>query len=400
MDVPEGWRASTVEDTCEILDRLRVPLNAEQRLSMKGEYPYWGANNIVDYVNDFIFDEPLVLMAEDGGYFSEAQTRPICNLLDGKCWVNNHAHVIRVGSENLREWVYYWFVHRDITTYIKGGTRTKLNQQDLKKLPILLPPLSEQKKIAEILGSVDEAIQAMQAVIDQTRKVKQGLLQQLLTRGIGHTRFQQTEIGRIPESWAVVRTDHAGEVKLGRMRSHVYTDGELRPYLRVANVLDGQLSLSDVHEMLFTPEEFETFRLRDGDVLLCEGQSTHLVGRAAMYRGSPSDCAYQKALLRFRAGAAILPEYSLALFQHYLYSGRFAEIAVQTTSMAHLTAVRFSAMPIPVPPLSEQEAIVEKYTTIGHAVDQNVDELRRLNRLKQGLMGDLLSGRVRVKVDA
>jgi len=167
-EIPDGWRTSTVGETAEILDSRRVPLNSEDRRSRSGPYPYWGANGIVDYIDDYIFDEPLVLMAEDGGYFDQAATRPICHRLDGPAWVNNHAHIIRpVGVD--RDYFYYWFVHRDITPSIKGGTRAKLNQADLKRLPIWLPPLDEQRRIAEVLRSVDEAIAAAQAVSNATQ---------------------------------------------------------------------------------------------------------------------------------------------------------------------------------------------------------------------------------------
>jgi type I restriction enzyme S subunit len=91
--------------------------------------------------------------------------------------------------------------------FTAGSVQAVLNIGAIKRLKILVPPLIEQKKIAAILGSVDEAIGATRAVIEQTRRVKQGLLQQLLTRGIGHTRFKQTEIGEIPEAWEVVELD-------------------------------------------------------------------------------------------------------------------------------------------------------------------------------------------------
>lgn len=156
-DVPGGWSVATVSDVADILDSRRIPLNSEERRSRQGPYPYWGANGIVDHIDDFIFDEPLVLMAEDGGYFSEAATRPICHRLDGPVWVNNHAHVIRPTGVD-RDFFYYWFVHRDITQFIKGGTRSKLNQADLKRLPIAIPSLAEQRRIAEVLRSVDEVI--------------------------------------------------------------------------------------------------------------------------------------------------------------------------------------------------------------------------------------------------
>jgi type I restriction enzyme S subunit len=167
---PREWSTSTVGEVVDILDSQRIPLNSEERRIRKGPYPYWGANGIVDYIDAYLFDEPLVLMAEDGGYFSDASTKPICHRLDGPAWVNNHAHVLRPTKVD-RDFFYYYFVHRDITPFIKGGTRTKLNQSDLRKLPVTLPSLVEQRRIAEVLRSVDDALSASAAMMGNKGRI-------------------------------------------------------------------------------------------------------------------------------------------------------------------------------------------------------------------------------------
>ena len=177
----DEWKVSSLEECCEILDKQRIPLNSEERNKRKGKIPYWGANGILDYIDDYIFDEPLIIMAEDGGYFDEAQNRPICHLLNGKCWVNNHAHVLRAKSNILREWVYYWFVHRNIVPYINSGTRTKLNQKDLRTLPILIPEIDEQTKIIKVLVACDEEVKLISRMLDYLKKQKKGLMQRLMT---------------------------------------------------------------------------------------------------------------------------------------------------------------------------------------------------------------------------
>ena len=179
-EVPERWQKKQVEDVCEILDKFRVPLNSQERSSRKGTIPYWGANGIVDYIDEAIFDEPLLLMPEDGGAFSESYNKPICFKIDEPVWVNNHAHILRVTRAN-REYIYQWFVNRDITDFVVGGTRAKLNQKALRSLPVFLPPPNEQNRIAEILSSVDESIASHKANIEQQSRVKKGLMDDLLT---------------------------------------------------------------------------------------------------------------------------------------------------------------------------------------------------------------------------
>ena len=118
---PADWEVKSVGDVFDILDRKRKPLNKSQRESMRGPYPYYGANGVVDHVSEWIFDEPLILMAEDGGYFDEFRTRPIAYMVDGKCWVNNHAHVLRAREGFDARWFYYSLVHRDVRPFIKRG---------------------------------------------------------------------------------------------------------------------------------------------------------------------------------------------------------------------------------------------------------------------------------------
>jgi type I restriction enzyme S subunit len=175
------WVHSFIENCCDILDNQRIPLNNEERAKRQGKIPYFGANGVLDYIDDYIFDEPLILMAEDGGYFDEASYRPICQLIDGKSWVNNHAHVLRAKPGIVREWVFYWFVHRNITPYINAGTRSKLNQKDLRKLPIRLPSYEEQKKISEILMASDNVIELHERKLQLLQQQKKGLMQRLLT---------------------------------------------------------------------------------------------------------------------------------------------------------------------------------------------------------------------------
>jgi type I restriction enzyme S subunit len=180
-EIPLDWSIRSIGDLCEILDSARVPLNKEQREKMKGKIPYYGANGIVDYINDFIFDDDLILMAEAGGYFEEYKSRPIAYLIHGKSWVNNHAHVLKVKEPNDNLWVYYSLVHKNIIPFIKGGTRSKLNQEELRQITILLPAASEQKEIAEILSSVDKEIEKETSHKDQLEWLKKGLMQVLLT---------------------------------------------------------------------------------------------------------------------------------------------------------------------------------------------------------------------------
>jgi type I restriction enzyme S subunit len=164
---------------------------------------------------------------------------------------------------------------------------------------------------------------------------------------------------KVPKGWQVMRMNEAGLVDAGRQRSPHLVAGKSRPYLRVANVLDGIIDTTDVKQMPFTDDEFERFKLQPGDILLNEGQSLELVGRPAVYRGVPPNCCFQNTLVRFRARDGTDTGFALQLFKHFLISGRFAGIASKTTSIAHLGVSRFAEMRAAFPPHKEQKKVAQ-----------------------------------------
>lgn len=203
----------------------------------------------------------------------------------------------------------------------------------------------------------------------------------------------------LPPGWTWCAIEEAGEVQLGRQRAPQHHSGDnMRPYLRVANVLEDRLDLSDVKSMNFTPVEFKTFELRSGDVLLNEGQAPDLLGRPAMYRGEIAGCCFQKTLLRFRAKPGVLPEYALIVFRHYMHSGRFKRESRITTNIGHLTQVRFVVMEFPVPPEAEQLAIVAAFQASESAANDVLAELDAeasdAARLKQSILKAAFEGRL------
>lgn len=207
--------------------------------------------------------------------------------------------------------------------------------------------------------------------------------------------YKQTEVGVIPEDWDVVAVRRAGEVVGGRQRSP-HAVGQPTTYLRVANVFDGYIDTSDVLEMPFTAEERQRFALQEGDILLNEGQSIELVGRSAMYRGTPPSCCFQNTLIRFRARTGTVPEYAQLVFQQYLRTGVFASIAMQTTSIAHLGAGRFAALHMALPPAEEQQAIAEALSDADALIESLEQLLAKKRQIKQGAMQELLTDQRRL----
>lgn len=140
-----------IEDCCQILDSMRVPITASNR--EEGEYPYYGANGIQDYVADYIFDDELVLLAEDGGNFGSKE-RPIAYRVSGKCWVNNHAHVLKPKEGLDVDYLCYSLMFYKVDGMVNGATRQKLTQAAMRKMQIPSRSIDEQKYIVDELNRI------------------------------------------------------------------------------------------------------------------------------------------------------------------------------------------------------------------------------------------------------
>lgn len=178
--VSKDWKTVKLGKICDILDNQRKPINSEERNLISGDIPYYGANGIVGYVNDYIFDEELILLAEDGGHFEEYETRPIAQLISGKTWVNNHAHVIRAKNRQ-NKFLFYSLVHKNILQFLNGGTRAKLNKSELEVIPVSYPEVEEQRAIAEVLSAADREIEALEKKLALWKEQKKYLLNNLVT---------------------------------------------------------------------------------------------------------------------------------------------------------------------------------------------------------------------------
>ncbi len=203
----------------------------------------------------------------------------------------------------------------------------------------------------------------------------------------------------LPKGWGWASVEQVGFVQLGRQRSPKHHQGKhMRPYLRVANVFEDRIDVSDVFSMNFTPEEFVTYELKAGDVLLNEGQSLELVGRPALYRSEMDGTCFQNTLVRFRAVKGVLPEYSLLVFLSYLHNQRFQQIAKWTTNIAHLGADRFAKLEFPLPPINEQSRIVAEWqqrsATLAHVAGQFTLNMLRAERLRQSVLKRAFGGRL------
>ena len=194
----EGWEYKKLGDVCEILDSRRKPITKNKR--EPGTIPYYGATGILDYVKDYIFDEKLVLLGEDGAKWGAGENSSY--IIEGKTWVNNHAHALRPKRELLvDELLVYYLNFANLQPFITGVTVPKLNQEKMRSIEIPVPPLSEQQSIVDYLDSVFAKIDAMKAnaekALNEAKALFQASLKEMLEPKEGWERKTLEHFARI-----------------------------------------------------------------------------------------------------------------------------------------------------------------------------------------------------------
>jgi len=288
-----------------------------------------------------------------------------------------------------------------------GSTFREISRSMIKSLRIPLPPLSEQKAIAHILSTVDEAIQKTNEIIEKTKRLKKGLMQELLTKGIGHKKFKDTEIGRIPKEWKVLTVKEM--IKLGIIekiedgnhgerhpKSHEFTETGI-PFITVNCIKYGRL---DFKECKYLPPEVVKRLVKGfakpGDVLL-----THkgTIGLTAIV---PSDFEYvilspQVTYYRIKNHEKLLGELLYYVFQTDYIKHQLIPLSKQSTR-AYVSLERQSKLKLPLPPLEEQRKIVKILSAVDKRLEVERKRKEKLERIKKSLMDLLLTGKIRVKV--
>ena len=172
----DGWEQRKLGDIVEFLDTLRKPLTENKRT--KGPYPYYGASGVVDHVADYLFNEELILLSEDGANITD-RNYPVCFLASGKYWVNNHAHVLRAKPKMDNNFICMSLERKDYSNYNTGMAMPKLNQDTCRRIPVDCPSYEEQKKIGDYFRSLDNLITLHQSKLEKLRLIKKSMLEQM-----------------------------------------------------------------------------------------------------------------------------------------------------------------------------------------------------------------------------
>lgn len=304
-------------------------------------------------------------------------------------------------------------VHRYFARVAAGSTRYGLSNGAIAKTKFCLPPIAHQNSIAAIFQTIDQAIEKTEALIEKYGQIKAGMMHDLFTRGLtpdGKLRpphdqapdlYQETPIGWIPKEWALRTLGTMSNIASGiTLNSKFSPDQSVSiPYLRVANVQDGYLDLVEMKEVQVSKQTVARYALQKGDVLMNEGGDFDKLGRGTVWPGEIEPCIHQNHVFRVRTENAVIRPFFLAYWSQSSHGKKYFLLSSkQSTNLASINSKQLNAYPIGVPTLKEQKAIEDRVGSVIAKISSFRVECSKLKKQKSGLMHDLLTGKVPVKV--
>jgi len=355
----------------EFLDHKRRPVKESERTP--GAYPYYGANGQQGTIDGFLFDEPLVLLAEDGGFFDQPD-RGIAYRIFGKTWVNNHAHVLRAKERIDLGFLYRVLEHYDVSPFVTGTTRGKLTKAGASGILIPLPPLSEQRRIAAVLDQAEALRAKRRQAIEKLNGLTDTLFRQLFGDPANNS-------GGWPETKTL---GDVAEIVSGVTKGRNLEGKSTRivPYLAVVNVQDRALDLSGVKSIEATEEEIRRYRLLPNDLLLTEGGDPDKLGRGTIWCGELPECIHQNHIFRVRIRTEdLVPLFLSCLIGSTRGKRYFLRSAKQTTGIASINMTQLRGFPLLLPPLRLQRKFAAEVAAVEHLKAAHLASLSKLDEL-------------------
>ena len=383
------WTETTLGEVIELYDHKRIPLNTRQRSERQGDFPYYGAAGIIDSVDDYIFDGKYLLIAEDGSVITK-NGKPVLNLVNGKFWVSNHAHVVRGKSPISTDFLYYTLSNVAIIGYLTGTAQPKLSQKNLRAIKFTLPPVPIQEKITSILSTYDDLIE------NNTRRIKilEDMAQTLYREWFVHYRFPghenvpmvQSELGPIPQGWEVGELGDLAEsvrrnVKAGKVEQET-------PYFGLEHLPRKSIALSNWDfvdsinsaKLVFKKDEILFGKIRP---------YLHKVGVAPLN----GICSSDTIVIRPKEKECFALTLSHVFSEHFI---KQATATSQGTRMPRANWEVLAEYPVILPPLE----ILRKFNNfVMDSVDQIHNIIFRNKNLRQSrdtLLPKLISGEIDV----
>lgn len=401
--IPKEWKVMPLKYITKCKDSQRIPIDVAKR--EHGRFPYWGAGGITDYVNSYIFDEELILLGEDAAPFIDKK-RDVAFLVNDKVWVNNHIHVLKANKDSNASYIRHCLNITQYNEFIMGSVIPKLTQTDMKKIPIICPPLPEQQRIADFLdtkcGILDRTIDAVSRQIEDLEKYKKALITKTVTKGIckkGEPERAMKDSGvewigeDIPFDWDINRLqfciDEISERNYAGKETHILSlmkDKGVIPYEEKGRV--GNISKTDVTQ----------YKLAYPNTLITNSMNI-IIGSSGIsqYKGCVSPAYYV-----FKAKPNNDIRYFNYIFAVRAFQNecrRFANGILEIR--LRISSTNLLKIKVPVPSPEEQQQIAdyldEKCKNIDNRVQKRKQQLEWLKEYKKSLIFDYVTGKKRIE---
>lgn len=358
-----SWEKVKLGAITKNLDSRRKPLNQQERekISVKGLYPYIGANNIMGYVDEYLFDEEILCIAEDGGSWGENQI--CCVLYNQKCWVNNHAHVITGNTNTDLRYLKYYLNKADLSKYITGSTRGKLTKSALESIEIPLPPLHIQQQIANVLDKADALKQKDQLLLHKYDELAQSIFYDMFGDPVKNEKgWEVKKLKDITTKILSGNTPKGG--------SNVYLKNGIT-FFRSQNVWKNNLVYDDIAFIdEKTHKSMNKSSLKHKDILMTKtgriNTENSSLGRAALFLGADDSANVNGHVYLIRLLKNQVHEFVLKILTSIEYRNLIREVCVGGIDKRQLNKEHIEDFPIIFPPIDEQR----KYAQIETLLNQ------------------------------
>lgn len=380
-----------LDELCEILDSKRVPLSAMQRAKRQGPYPYYGAQSIIDYVDDYLLDGEYLLVAEDGANLV-TRTQNIANLVSGKIWVNNHAHILGYNGKCPLELLGFILNHLNISPYVTGCAQPKLNQDNLRRITIKLPEKVDE--VSSFLSFIDDKIAINRRISENLEAQAQALFKHWFIdfAPFKDGKFIDSELGMIPEGWRVGRLEELGDIVGGatpsKAESSYYTSKGIA-WLTPKDLSNNLLKFTSRGEIDITQEGYNS----------C---SAKIMPKGSVLFSSRAPIGYltiaKNDICTNQGFKSVVPRYAGTAFIYYLlkFNTKRIESMSSGTTFKEASGSLMKSLAVIIPPKSlidDFEASVIEIFNEQEVIEQ---ENLRLAQLRDTLLPKLMSGQIKV----
>ena len=374
-------------------DKERIPLSSSERELKKGKYPYYGAQGIIDYLDEYIFDGEYLLIAEDGENLN-SRSQPIASVVSGKFWVNNHAHIVKTNSECDIYYLCYLLNNTNISGYITGSAQPKLNQYNLNNMVLEIQDYETQFKISKILKGINDKIK----LNEEINRNLQNLIKILYKEY-----FESFELDNVPDDWELVNIGSIIDIYNG----YSYKGTELQEsdcgMVTIKNFnRDGSFRIDGFKEIVYSNKIKKHHFINENDVLIsCTDvtQDADIIGNCIMVldKQNYDELIMSMDLVKIESKIPEINNFLLAsIFKSYNFKKHILGY-VNGTTVLHLDKKGIKKFKIALPKdLSELKNISERFELIYAEIQCNQKEINKLTNLRDTLLPKLMSGEIDV----